>query len=120
MKNLLLLGGLFLSIHAFGQTSKVQDVVDFNLKKESKDGVIAVYPNPTWDAFYVKYDEATEGPMEQLVILSYDGRKVRVHEKPKPEKFFVADLTPGIYTVLVQLSGKIYSDKLIVSTQPGQ
>lgn len=114
MKKLLLLGSLVFSISAFAQTSTSDAGDIYKIKQETSEVKIIVYPNPAREVFFIKYDE-TEGPIEQVMLLSHDGRKIRTYEKPKPEKFFIADLDAGVYTVWVQIADKFYVDKLTIT-----
>lgn len=79
-------------------------------KEEDK---ISLYPNPATESFEVLRPEGS-GSIERLVIRDNKGRKVRTYDKPKPEKFFIADIDPGLYWVIIVIEDNVYVEKLLI------
>lgn len=71
-----------------------------------------LYPNPAVESFEVIH--SFNQPIEKLSIRDNNGRKVRTYDKPKPEKFFIADLGSGLYSVEVTILGNTYQTKLVI------
>ncbi len=71
-----------------------------------------LFPNPATESFEVIH--SFNEPIDKLVIRDNNGRRIRTYDKPKPEKFFIADLGSGIYSVGVTISGNTYITKLVI------
>jgi|GEM_PF-4844452 len=108
MKKLLLSVGLIaLTFSAFTQTS-----VDPPAGTSIEQNILVIYPNPAREVFKIRYNGTEE--ITDVTIRDVDGRKVKTYDKPKPEKFFITDLTPGVYVVDITVGSKVVSHKLIV------
>jgi len=114
MKKLLLVAGMAFTFSAYTQitpatTSQASSTTAI---AESDRDILVLYPNPTREAFKIRYSGT--GPITEVSIRDVDGRKVKTYDKPKPEKFFITDLPAGIYIVDVLAGGETISRRLII------
>lgn len=124
MKNLLLFVGSFaFSLNIWSQTTVAQDHARITGKtastssklaqlEENEVQKISLYPNPATEYFEVRHPY--DAPIDRLVIRDNNGRRIRTYDKPKPEKFFIADLDPGVYSVIVTIMGETFVERLII------
>ncbi len=92
----------------------------FNITVNSVSGIIEekntlnllIYPNPATEYFEVL--RSSTDPIERLVIKDNKGKKVKSYDKPKPEMFFVDDLSSGEYFVFVKIGVTTNVLKLII------
>lgn len=76
------------------------------------DQDLALYPNPATEYFEVFHNY--NSPIIRLVIRDNNGRRIRTYDKPKPEKFFIADLGSGVYSVAITILEETYYEKLVI------
>lgn len=80
-------------------------------KKESGNKQLKIYPNPTSSHLFIQLTETEK--VDVVQILDMTGRTVI--DQQKVNEVSVVILSPGIYHVLVEHEGEIYSAKLVVS-----
>ncbi len=73
---------------------------------------LLIYPNPAAEYFEVL--RSSSDPIDRLIIKDNKGKKVKSYDKPKPEMFFVDDLSSGEYFVFVKIGTITSALKLIV------
>ena len=70
---------------------------------------LSVFPNPTTENISVQDNSDAVG---QIIVFNLLGKKIKIFEASKGERYYVGDLTKGVY--LVQLVGR---NKQVVKTQ---
>lgn len=116
MKKLLLSGSFLLSLAAFSQTSISNNPLPenqvVNTGTTPRVSAFIIYPNPAHEYFRIKSEQ--EDAIGDVRILALDGRPVRTYQKPKPEKFFVVGIDPGVYRVEATIGEKVFFERLVI------
>lgn len=73
----------------------------------AEENGISVYPNPAADFINIQ----SESPATKVEIVDHAGRKISV--QPDHNKIDIRNLTPGIYTVTMEIKGRRFSKKFI-------
>jgi hypothetical protein len=73
----------------------------------AEENMISVYPNPATEFLNIQ----SEAPVTQVEVTNMAGRKMQV--QLDHNKIDIRNLTPGIYTVSIEIKGNKFSKKII-------